>query len=145
MGSKASYLILSALNISNAFMYLDNKQGLSWKLDFLILRNNIKCDWRTKGGWEELPHVRGQGQRLRVPGCDGAGTVKRSYPSSEVRGGGRECSQEELPHVQGQGRRPGGVIPRSRRAGCTGTGGPRGAIPRSRSGQVAVRRYPLSR
>ena len=45
-----------------------------------------------------------------MPGCDGAGTAeksypsprsgaaaRRSYPTSEVRGGG----QEELPHVQG--------------------------------------------
>ena len=31
-----------------------------------------------------------------APGCDGAGTAERSYPRSEVRGGG----QEELPHVQ---------------------------------------------
>ena len=35
---------------------------------------------------EELPHIRGQGQRPRVPDCDGAGTVKRSYPTSEVGG-----------------------------------------------------------
>ena len=28
---------------------------------------------------------------------DGAGTVERSYPTSKVRGGGRE----ELPHLQG--------------------------------------------
>ena len=46
---------------------------------------------------EELPHVQGQGQRPRVPGCDGAGMAKRSYPSSEVRGGG----WEEKLHVQG--------------------------------------------
>ena len=32
-------------------------------------------------GQEELPHVRGQGQRLRVPGCNGAGTAKSCYPS----------------------------------------------------------------
>ena len=48
------------------------------------------------GGQEELPHFRGQGQRLRVPDCDGAGTAEKSYPMSEVRGGGRE----EIPHVQ---------------------------------------------
>ena len=73
---------------------------------------------------EELPHVRGQGQWPRVPGCDGAGTAEKSYPSprsgaeaersypeSEVRGGGweelqhvptpktRGGSREELPHV----------------------------------------------
>ena len=62
------------------------------------------------GGQEELPHVRGQGQWLRVQGCDGAGTAERSYPSlrsgaaaersyptPEARGGG----QEEQPHIQG--------------------------------------------
>ena len=49
------------------------------------------------GGQEELSHDLGQGQRPRVPGCDGAGMAKRSYPSSEVRGGG----WEEKLHVQG--------------------------------------------
>ena len=67
------------------------------------------CDWRTKHGGKEIPHVRGQGQKpggpharraaakrsyptfevrgsSRVPGCDGAGTAERSYPASEVRG-----------------------------------------------------------
>ena len=34
----------------------------------------------------------------RAPGCDsGAGVAERSYPTSEVRGGGGE----EQPHVQG--------------------------------------------
>ena len=73
-----------------------------------------------------LPQVRGQGQQLRVPGWDGAGTAERSYPSlrsgaaagrsypprprpgvtakrshpvSEVRGGGLE----EAPRAQGRG------------------------------------------
>ena len=49
------------------------------------------------GSQEELPHVRGQGQWPRVPGCDGSGTAERSYPTSKVRGGG----QEEQPHLQG--------------------------------------------
>ena len=85
------------------------------------------------GGQEELPHVRGQGQRPRIPDCDGAGTAERrypasearggderSYPTSEVRGGGREeiphapkpeakgSGGEEQPHDRGQGRWPGG-------------------------------------
>ena len=47
------------------------------------------------GGQEELPNFQGQGQPLRVPGCDGTGMAKRSYPASEVRGG----SWEELPHA----------------------------------------------
>ena len=42
-------------------------------------------------------HARGQGQRPRVPGSDGAGMAKRSYPGSEASGSG----QEEQPHVQG--------------------------------------------
>ena len=32
-----------------------------------------------------------------MPGCDSTRTAERSYPTSEVRGGGRE----EQPHVQG--------------------------------------------
>ena len=50
------------------------------------------------GGQEELPHVRGQGQRPRVPDCDGAGTAERSYPRTEVKKGGGE----EIPLVQGK-------------------------------------------
>ena len=49
------------------------------------------------GGQEELPHVRGHGQRPRVPDCNGTETAERSYPASEVRVG----SREELPHLQG--------------------------------------------
>ena len=59
------------------------------------------------GGQEELPHVRGQGQRPRVPDCDGTGTAERSYPESEVRGG----SQEEIPHAPSL--RPGAAAWRS--------------------------------
>ena len=79
-----------------------------------------------KRGREELPHVRGQGQQLRVPDCNGTGTAERSYPmskvrggdetsypTSEVRGGGREDQPhavaaraqeglEELSHIEGQ-------------------------------------------
>ena len=78
--------------------------------------------------------------------------AKRSYPTSEVRGG----SREELPHVRGQGQWPRGATPRPRSgvaaeksnpmsmsSGSMGSGGPRGATPRSRSGGVEVRRYPL--
>ena len=68
------------------------------------------------GGQEELPHVRGQGQQLRVPDCDGAGTAERSYPASEVRRGGRE----EIPSVRGQGGRPGRATQRGRGAMAAG-------------------------
>ena len=47
------------------------------------------------GGQEELPHVRGQGQRRRVPDCDSAGTAEGSYPVSDIRVGGKE----EIPSV----------------------------------------------
>ena len=42
------------------------------------------------GDQEELPQVRGQGRRPRMPGCDTAGAAERTYPASEVRGSGRE-------------------------------------------------------
>ena len=66
--------------------------------------------------------------------------VERSYPTSEVRSGGRECqavaAQEQLrvaTPTRGQGQRPGGATPRPRSGGRAGARGPRGAIPRSRS------------
>ena len=55
------------------------------------------CDWPA-----HLPHVRGQGRKPSVPGCNGTGMAERSYPASEVRGGGRK-----EPHgIQGQGQWP---------------------------------------
>ena len=39
------------------------------------------------------------------------------------------------------GRGPGGATQLPRSGGCVGAGGPRGAIPRRRSGRAAVRRY----
>ena len=64
-----------------------------------------------KHGQEELPHVRGQRQKLGGPHARGV-AAKRSYTMSGVRGGGpgelltppHEAtggSQEELPHDQG--------------------------------------------
>ena len=100
--------------------------------------------------------------------CPRSGVVaERSYPASEVsvsRGG-----QEKPPRAWGQGwwrwgatpsprpgaapgrshpcPRPGPAAGRSnpRSGGCAGTGGPRGAIPRWRSGTAEVRRYALSK
>ena len=48
---------------------------------------------------EEPPHARGQGWRPRgaTPRPGSGVAAERSYPTPEVRGGGRE----ELPHVQG--------------------------------------------
>ena len=66
---------------------------------------------------EELLRTHGHKHWPRVPGCDRAGAAGRSYPTSEVRGGGwpggptppprnsgcaaQECL-EELSHVEGQ-------------------------------------------
>ena len=43
------------------------------------------------------------------------------------------------------GWRPGGATSCPRSSGCAGAGGPRGAIPHSRLGGAAVRRYPSSK
>ena len=84
----------------------------------------IQCGW--------LPHVGGQGQKPGGPHAREE-AAKRSYPTSEVRGSGRECQavtaqpggatksevrgggREELPHTRGQGRQLGGATapPRS--------------------------------
>ena len=48
------------------------------------------CDRRTKRSQEELAHVRGQGQKPGGPNARRA-AAKRSYPTSEVMGSGREC------------------------------------------------------
>ena len=71
------------------------------------------------GGREELPHVRGQGQQPRVPGCDSAGAAERSYPTTKVRG----RSQED-------------PMPKGWR--------PRGTTPHPRSGAVAGKSYHTS-
>ena len=162
------------------------------------------CNRRTQCSLEELPHVRGQGQKPGGTHAQGE-AAKRSYPTSQVRGSGQECQaataqewlrgatphprsgvvagrsystskardngreelpmseardsgreelptseargggQEYLPHTQGQGWLWGEATPPPRSSGCWGAGGPRGAIPRSRSEGAAVRRYPLSK
>ena len=67
--------------------------------------------------------------------------AKRSFPTSEVRGGG----QEELPDSGGQGPSPRGATQPPRSSCCTGAEGWRGAPPHSRSGGPAVRRHPSSK
>jgi hypothetical protein len=47
-------------------------------------------DQCTKHGQEGLPHVRGQGQKLGGPHAQRV-AAERNYPTSEVRGSGREC------------------------------------------------------
>ena len=91
--------------------------------------------------------LRGATPHLR-PGA----AAGRSYPS--LRSGAASQSarrprhskgQEELFRIRGQGRRLGAAAAYPRSGGCRGAGGPRGAIPRSRSGGAAVRRYPSSK
>ena len=72
---------------------------------------------RWCSGREELPHLRGQGQRPRgasPPPRSGA-AAEKSFPRSKDRGSGLE----ELPHALGQGRRPRGATPPPR-SGCCG-------------------------
>ena len=95
------------------------------------------------GSWEELPRIRGQGRRprgatlRRRPGA----AAERTYRMPDARGSG----PEDLPYDRSQELRPGGPNPPPRSSGCAGAGGPRGAIPRSRSEGAAVRRYPSSK
>ena len=124
---------------------------------------------RRRSGREELPHVRGQGQRPRGPTpCPRSGQRPRratprprsvavaegGYPTSEVRSGGRGelphvrgrgGGRDKLPHFRGQGQQRRGATPGQRSGGCAGAGGLRGITPRSRSGGAAVRRYPSSK
>ena len=70
------------------------------------------------GGQEELPNFRVQGQRLRVPGCDGVGTTERSYPNLRL----GAVAGRNYPRARGQGRLRGATLhPRSGRrlAGAT--------------------------
>ena len=64
-------------------------------------------DWHTYHGREELPHVRGHGQKPGGPHAWGE-VAERCYPMSEVRSSGQECrkwqcrnGREEVPHVRG--------------------------------------------
>ena len=95
-----------------------------------------------KGRWpKESPHIRGQGQWQRVSGCYGAETAERSYPASQVRGGGRE----EQSQARGQGRRPGGPTPHPRSRGCLGAGGLEELSHVEGQEGAALRRYPSSK
>ena len=121
-------------NHNNAWIFEGFKSWWLWYKNITLIiclrkgREEVpQVRGRGGGGWEELPCVQGQGRRW-----------------------------EELPRIQGQGRRPGGTTPRPqargqgrrhrgptpcpRSRGCTGAGGPRGAVPHWRSKGVAGRR-----
>ena len=84
-----------------------------------------------------------------MSGCVSTGVVERSYPTSEVRGGGQEKhptskvrhgGRDELPYVRGQGQQP-AKLPHARGQGWR----PRGATTRRRSGEPAERSNPMSK
>ena len=94
------------------------------------------CDQHAKRRREEPPHVRGQGQKPGGPHAQRV-AAKRSYPTSEVRGRGREyqtAMAQEQPrgatlHPRSEGR-PRGDIQCPRSGVVT-----RGVTPRLRSGR----------
>ena len=92
-----------------------------------------------RGRSQEDPMPKGRQPRGVTP-LPRSGTTAESARLPRHRNG-----QEEPPRIQGQGRQPGGATACPRSGGCVGAGGPRGAIPRSRSGGAAVRRYPSSK
>ena len=92
---------------------MDTTEQLGWCTECGQLRRH------TEHSGDELPHVRGQGQKLGGPHARGA-VAKRSYPTSEVRGSSQECQAAMTQEW------------------------PKGATPCLRSGAAAERSYPLS-
>ena len=78
---------------------------------------------------EELPHIRGQGQR----------------PRGATQARGRGSGLDELPHIRGHGWQLRGATAHPRSGSYMGAGRPKGATPSSKSGGAAVRRYPSSK
>ena len=83
-------------------------------------------------------HTQGQGWQPRAPGCNGTGVAKRSYPTSEVRGG----SREELPYARGQGRQPQGATPCRRSGAAAETSNLMSKAQRLHFAGAAVKRHP---
>ena len=101
------------------------------------------CDRRTQRGWEELPHIGGQGQKPGRPHARRA-AAKRSYPTSKVRGGG----WEGLPHAPTPEARGGSREDQLHAQGAVAEWAQEGLeelSPHWRSGRAAVRRYPCPR
>ena len=92
--------------------------------DFIFLGSKITAEcgrlrWRTERGREKLPHILGHVQKPGGPHARGV-VAKRSYPTSQVRGSGRECQAAMAQEW------------------------PKGANPYPRSGVAAERSYPMS-
>ena len=78
-----------------------NPKERQWQRMLKLLHSCTHLTHR-KHSQEELPHVQGQGHQLRVPGCNGAGVAKRSYPTSE----GEAAAKRSYPtsKVRGSGK-----------------------------------------
>ena len=97
------------------------------------------CDRHAKCAREEPPHIWSQGQKPGGPHARRA-AAKRSYPTSEVRGSGREC---QTPMAQERLRWPRGATPCPR---SEVTAGKSYSIPLSpRPGAAAGRNNPMSK
>ena len=91
-------------------------------------------------GQEELPHIRGQGQRPRVSDCDSAGTAERSYPTSEVGGATRGVTPRPRSGAAAGRSYPTPLSPRPRAA--VGRSNPKSKEPWLRGRRRAERSYP---
>ena len=101
---------------------------------------------------EEIPHVRGQGQRPRISECDGAGTAEKSCPASKVGGQPRgdiqhprsgDATRRVTPHpMSGWAARRRYPTPLSPRPGAVG-GRSHPTPPRPRPGAAAGRSNPM--
>ena len=111
----------------------------------LLFSSKRRLRRALKRGQEELPHIRGQGQKPGRPYAEGrqprgvtprprSGAVAQSARLRQRRNG-----REQLPHVRGQGRRVGGATPRRRPGGAAERRSPESKV---RGGDE--RSYPMS-
>ena len=115
----------------------------------------------VRGRSREDPHAPGAAAKRSYPTSGVRGSLGdcqtakvQEWPRGDARGGGREelrprrrsgaAAERSYPRPR-SGAAARGATPRPGSCGCAGAGGPRGAIPFSRSGGVAVRRYPSSK
>ena len=106
-----NFLFTSIVNILKFYIHFKHCEGYA--------KAQAAATGAPKRSPDEPPHVRGQGQNLGGPHARRA-EAKRSYPTSEVRGSGREYQT------------------------ATAQERPRGATPCRRLGGAAERRYPAS-
>ena len=92
-------------------------------------------------GWEYQTATAQERWRGATPRPRSGARLRRD--TQRPRSGAVARKKYPRPQPRGQGWRVGGATLRPRSPGCAGAGGPRGAIPRWRSGRAAVRRYPM--